>query len=101
MLCLNCCLKGYINFYFIIIMTIKIVCDVCVRPQSCHSVYKGNFVESVFSSHLYIGYRDQTQITRLMQQALLHTEPFHWPLTAAFKFVFTHVVFLSGILIFF
>lgn len=39
---------------------------------------KDNLVELVFS-HIYVGFRNQTQVTKLVRQAVCPTEPSCWP----------------------
>ena len=48
--------------------------DLCVTVCMWRS--EDNFVKSVLSFHLYIVLLDQTQIIRVEQQELIHTDPF-------------------------
>lgn len=59
----------YLNLF------IAYVCKICVYGYSAWGVESAdNLVQSVFSFHLYVAYRDETQVTRLVQQTLLPTE---------------------------
>lgn len=52
---------------------------------------KGNLVELVLSSHLYVGSRDQTQVTKLSWQEPLPTKSFPWPPIGILKTIQTKV----------
>lgn len=52
-------------------------------PQNSRGA-TGSFVELALSFHLYMGVKDQTQVSLLVWQAPKPTEPSRWPLNSFF-----------------
>lgn len=72
-----------------------------LRECVCHGAHgeqRATIVELVLSSHLCVGFRDGTQINRLMWQATLPTEPSCW--FSRFKFE-SRIVTLDKLLLHF